>query len=188
MRRLVVQEFVSVDGFAAGPGGDIGFIPEATEGDDGLAENQMRFIDTVDTIVLGRVTYEMFAGYWPTATGDDKPFADKINAMPKLVFSRTLERAPWGSSDDALITTNEPAPEVRRMKEENGKDLVVWGSLSLAQSLAGQGEVDEYQLWVLPIVLGGGTPLVSRDKPGALKLREAKTTQKGAVLLSYEPS
>jgi dihydrofolate reductase len=68
MRRLIVQEFVSVDGFAAGPDGDIGFIPEATEGDDGVAENQMRFIDTVDTIVLGRVTYEMFAGYWPTAT------------------------------------------------------------------------------------------------------------------------
>jgi dihydrofolate reductase len=188
MRRLVVQEFVSVDGFAAGPGGDIGFIPEATEGDDGVAENQMRFVDTVDTIVLGRVTYEMFAGYWPTATGDDKPFADKLNALAKLVFSKTLDRAPWGSFDDALISTNEPAPEVRRMKEEAGKDLVVWGSLSLAQSLADAGVVDEYKLWVLPIVLGGGAPLFSREKPGALKLREATTTQRGAVLLSYEPS
>lgn len=188
MRRLIVQEFVSVDGFAAGPGGDIGFIPEATDGDDGVAENQMRFIDTVDTIMLGRVTYEMFAGYWPTATGDDKPFADKINAMAKLVFSRTLDRAPWGSFDDALISTNEPAPEVRRMKEQDGKDLVVWGSLSLAQSLADAGVVDEYQLWVLPTVLGGGAPLFSRAKPGALRLREAKTTQKGAVLLRYEPN
>ena len=148
----------------------------------------MRFIDTVDTIVLGRVTYEMFAGYWPTATGDDKPFADKINAMAKLVFSRTLGRAPWGSFDDALISANEPAPEIWRLKEEDGKDLVVWGSLSIAQSLADAGVVDEYQLWVLPIVLAGGAPIFSREKPRALKLREANTTQKGAVLLSYEPS
>jgi dihydrofolate reductase len=188
LRRLIVQEFVSVDGFAAGPDGDIGFILEATEGDDGVAENQMRFIDTVDTIVLGRVTYEMFAGYWPTATGDDKPFADKLNAMAKLVFSRTLDRAPWGSFDDALISANEPAPEIRRMKEEDGKDLVVWGSLSIAQSLADAGGVDEYQLWILPILLGSGTSLFSREKPSALKLRGATISQRGAVLLSYEPS
>jgi dihydrofolate reductase len=97
MRRLIVQEFVTLDGLAAGPNGEVDFIPAAV-GDAGVAENQMRFIDTVETIVLGRATYEMFAGYWPTATGDDKPFADKLNTIPKLVFSRTLERVPWGST------------------------------------------------------------------------------------------
>jgi dihydrofolate reductase len=146
MRRLIVQEFVTLDGLAAGPNGDTDFIPAATEGDSLVAENQMRFIDTIDTIVLGRTTYELFAGYWPTATGDDKPFADKLNVIPKVVFSKTLARAPWGSFDDATITRADPREEIPRLREREGIDLVVWGSLALVHSLAQSRLVDEYQL------------------------------------------
>jgi dihydrofolate reductase len=190
MRRLIVQEFVTLDGLAAGPKGEVDFIPAATAGDAGVAENQMRFIDTVDTIVLGRTTYEMFAGYWPTATGDDKPFADKLNAVPKLVFSKTLDRAPWGSWAEATVTREDPREELPRARDLEGKNLVVWGSLTLVHSLAEAGLVDEYQLWLLPVVLGGGGRPLFAEGVGriAMNLLEAKTSEKGATLLRYEPS
>ena len=188
MGRLIVQEFVSLDGLAAGPEGEVDFVPAAAQGDASLQENQMRFIDTVDTLVLGRRTYEMFAGYWPTAEGDDKPFADKVNAIAKIVFSRTLESAPWGSFEDAEIARDDPREEIPRLKEREGKDVVVWGSLSLVEQLAEAGLVDEYQLWLLPVVLGGGTRLFPDGLAiGALELLEAKTSDRGSVLLRYRP-
>ena len=181
---------MTLDGLAAGPSGEVDFIPAATEGDAGVAETQMRFIDTVDTIVLGRTTYEMFAGYWPTATGDDKPFADKLNAIPKVVFSRTLDRAPWGSWDDATINRDDPRKAIPRLRDQQGKDMVIWGSLALVHSLAEAELVDEYQLWLLPVVLGlGGRPLFAEGVGSiAMKLLEAKTTERGATLLRYAPS
>ncbi len=184
-----MQEFVTLDGFAAGPEGETGFVPAATEGDARVAENQMQFLDRIDTIVLGRVTYQMFAGYWPTATGDIEPFANKLNAIPKLVFSNTLDRAPWGSWDEATISRDDPREEIPRLREREGKDLVVWGSLSLVRSLADAKLVDEYQLWLLPVVLGGGRPLFAESAgPTAMRLLEAKTSDRGATLLRYEPS
>ncbi len=188
MRRVIVQEFVTIDGLAAGPEGSVDFIPANAQGDTKLAEHQLRFIDTVDTIVLGRRTYEMFAGYWPTATGDDKPFADKINATPKLVFSGTLERAPWGSYEDATISRDDPGEELGRLREREGKDLLVWGSLTLVRSLGEAGLVDEYQLWLLPVVLGAGRPLFTEGLGEiAMELLEAKTSDRGATLLRYQP-
>jgi len=188
VRRLIVQEFVTIDGLAAGPNGEVDFIPAATVGDSVVADNQMRFIDTVDTIVLGRVTYEMFAGYWPTATGDDKPFADKLNATPKIVFSRTLDRAPWGSWDEATISREDPRDEIPRLREREGKDLVVWGSLTLVRSLTEAGLVGEFQLWLLPTVLGAGRPLFTEGLGSIdMELLEARTSEKGAALLRYRP-
>jgi dihydrofolate reductase len=188
MRRLIVQEFVTLDGLAAGPHGETDFIAAATQGDSRVAENQMRFIDTIDTIVLGRATYDLFAGYWPTATGDDKPFADKLNAIPKVVFSKTLARAPWGSFDDAIITRADVREEIPRLRERGGKDLVVWGSLALIHALAQAKLVDEYELWLLPVVLGGGRPLFAAGVGSiAMKLVDATTSDKGAMLLRYEP-
>jgi dihydrofolate reductase len=188
MARLVVQEFVSVDGLAAGPDGSVDFIPAAAQGNAELQDNQLRFIDTVGTIVLGRTTYELFAGYWPDVTGDDKPFGDKINATPKVVFSTTLAEAPWGSWAPAAITEDDPREEIPRLRDRADQDLVVWGSLSLVQSLAEAGLVDEYQLWVLPVVLGDGQRLFGEGRgPTTLRLLEARPTAKGATLLRYEP-
>jgi dihydrofolate reductase len=179
---------VTVDGLATGPNGETDLIPEGTQGDSGVAENQMRFMDTIDTIVLGRATYEMFAGYWPTATGDDAPFAERINATPKIVFSKTLDRAPWGSWEEATITRDDPRDEIPRLRDRDGKDLVVWGCLTLVQSLAEAGLVDEYQLWLLSVVLGGGRPLFAQGVGSIpMELLEAKTSDKGAALLRYEP-
>ena len=188
MGRLIVQEFVTLDGLAAGPDGSVDFVPAALEGDAAVVDNQMRFIDTIGTIVLGRTTYELFAGYWPNVTGDDKPFGDKLNAIPKVVFSRTLDHAPWGSWDEAAISRDDPREQIPRLREREAKDLVVWGSLTLVRSLAEAGLVDEYQLWLLPVVLGRGTPLFGdAARPATLQLREAKASDRGAVLLRYEP-
>jgi dihydrofolate reductase len=188
MRRLIVQEFVTIDGLAAGPNGEVDFVPAATSDDPTVAANQMEFIDTIDTIVLGRTTYELFSSYWPTAAGDDKPFADKLNAIPKLVFSRTLDRAPWGSWEEATITRNDPREEIPRLRTMEGKDLVVWGSLALVESLAEARLVDEYQLWLLPVVLGGGRPLFSKGAGSIeMELLDAKTSDKGSTLLRYAP-
>jgi dihydrofolate reductase len=187
MRRLIVQEFVTLDGLAAGPNGETDFIPAATQGDSSFAEHQMRFLDTIDTIVLGRATYELFAGYWPAAAGDDKPFADKLNAIPKVVFSKALDRAPWGSWDEAAVA-RDAREEIPRLRGREGKDMVVWGSLALVQSLAEGRLVDEYQLWLLPVVLGGGRPLFAKGAgPIDMRLLEAKTSDNGATLLRYEP-
>jgi dihydrofolate reductase len=186
MGQLIVQEFVTVDGLAAGPDGSVDFIPAATAGDPAVADNQMRFIDMIGTIVLGRTTYELFAGYWPDVTGDDKPFGDKLNAIPKIVFSKTLEHAPWGSWDEAAISRDDPREQIPRLREREDLDLVVWGSLTLVRSLAEAGLVDEYQLWLLPVVLGRGTPLFDDGgEPTTLQLREAKPSERGAVLLRY---
>ena len=187
MKQVILQEFLSLDGLAAGPGDSTDFVPAATRGDSTFGREQLAFIDTIDTILLGRKTYEMFADYWPNvAEGDDKPFADKLNAIPKIVFSRTLDRAPWGTFDEARIVGNDAAPEVRRLKQQSGKNMVVWGSLTLAQSLIKEGLVDEYRLVFCPVVLGSGRPLF-RDKVDELDMSLVDTTSHdlGAVQLKY---
>jgi dihydrofolate reductase len=187
MRKLIVQEFVTIDGLAAGPEGSVDFIPAAMAGDPKVAENQLAFIDTVDTMVLGRKTYEMFAGYWPTAT-EEGEFADKLNALRKIVFSRTLDRAPWGSWPEATISRDDPRDEVARLREQKGQGIVVWGSLSVVDDLRAAGLVDEYQLWLLPFVLGAGRALFEEGRGGLeLELLEAKTADRGATFLRYRP-
>lgn len=184
MRRVILQEFVTLNGLAAGPNGSIDFIPAASAGDQSFGRNQETFIDAIDTILLGRVTYEMFSQYWPNVTsGEDKPFADRLNAIPKIVVSRTLERAPWGTFDEATIISG-PA-DVARLKQKAGKSIVVWGSLALAQSLMNDGLIDEYQLVVCPVALAHGRPLFERDS-GPLRLVRTTSFDRGAVLLVYE--
>jgi hypothetical protein len=91
MRKVILQEFVALDNLAAGPNNSVDFVPASTQGDQSFGREQMKFMDTIDTILLGRVTYRMFADYWPKVTmGEEKPFADKLNAIPKIVFSKTL--------------------------------------------------------------------------------------------------
>jgi dihydrofolate reductase len=183
----MLQEFVTLNGLAAGPSDSVDFIPASTRGDRSFGQDQFAFLDTIDTILLGRVTYRMFAGYWPNLTdGEEKPFADKLNSTPKIVFSRTLDRAPWGTWDEARIVKTSAADEVARLKGQSGKDIVVWGSISLAQSLVNEGLIDEYRLVVCPIVLASGRPLFS-DKVAAIdmELLDAKALALGAVSLKY---
>lgn len=187
MRRVILQEFVSLDGLASGAKNSVDFVPRATKGDRSFGHEQVELIDTVDAILMGSVTYRMFAGYWPNVTnGDEKPFADKLNAIRKIVFSSTLSRAPWGTWGEATVVKGSAAKEVASLKQQSGKDLMLWGSISLAQALMTEGLIDEYRLVVCPVVLGEGRPLF-RDGADTydLHFRDAKTFDKGAVLLTY---
>jgi dihydrofolate reductase len=187
MRNLILQEFVSVDGMAAGRDGSTDFIPASSRGDRSFGTRQEAFLDSIDTILLGRKTYEMFAGYWPQVTsGDERAFADKLNAIPKVVFSKTLDHAPWGSWEDATIVSTGAAREIERRKQLPGKDMVIWGSLSLAQALMHEGLIDEFQLVVCPVVLVEGRRLFDDNvAPGEMHLLSTRSFDRGTVLLSY---
>lgn len=186
MRNLILQEFVSVDGMAAALNGSVDFIPSTNTGDQSLMRRQIGFIDSIDAILLGRKTYEMFVKYWPNViSGDDKPLADKINAIPKIVFSESLDRAPWGDFKEATIVKTNASKEIERLKQQPGKDMVLWGSISLAQSLIHEGVIDEYQLVVCPVVLGEGRRLFDESTPGEMHLLSTRSFDRGAVLLSY---
>lgn len=187
MRNVILQEFVSLDGRATGPNDGVDFIPAATQGDRSFGDRQLSFMDSIDTILLGRATYQMFAGYWPNVTsGDDKPFADKLNAIPKIVFSRTLDRAPWGGWPDARIVRSSAPEEVTKLRQGSGKDMVIWGSISLGQSLMNAGLIDQYQLIVCPVVLGSGRSLFHNNTESIdMNLLNAKSFERGAVLLTY---
>jgi dihydrofolate reductase len=187
MKSVILQEFVSVNGMAAGPAGRVDFIPAATEGDRSFGKRQMEFIDSIDTMLLGRVTYQLFVQYWPNVTsGEDREFADRLNALQKVVFTNSLDRAPWGGFEPARIVKGSAVAEVEQLKQQTGKDMVVWGSLSLATNLMKQGLVDEYQLVVCPVVLGDGRPLFANgDTSGEMHLLTTRAFDRGTVLLSY---
>ena len=144
-------------------------------------------IDTVDTLLFGRATYEGMASYWPTeaAAADSPVIAEKMNTLPKIVFSKTLEKAEWRNS---RLVRGDAAEEVARLGEQPGKDMIVFGSSDLAASLAERNLIDEYRVMVNPILLGAGKPVfsgLSRDLP--LRLLHAKTFANGNALLTYTP-
>jgi dihydrofolate reductase len=180
VRKVVVQQFVTLDGFAAGPNGELDFVTESgtsadpTEGP--FVEKQLAFIESLDTILLGAVTYRGFAEYWPEQTTETQAIADALNATPKVVFSSALESAPWGGWEPARLVSGSATEEVRRLKAEPGGDMVVWGSLTLSDSLMRDGLVDEYRLQICPVVLGRGKRLFEEGlAPQDLKLLESDT-------------
>ena len=187
MRKVILQEFVSLDGFAAGPNESVDFVPASTSDDPSLERHQLQLARTVDLILLGRVTYQMFVEYWPGKTRDEDPAADIMNHTPTVVFSKTLNRAPWGKYVDATIVKDDPAATVTRLRQEPGQDMVVWGSLTVARALLKAGLVDRCELVICPVVLGKGTPLfhetVKEFKPS---LKATTAFDRGAVALSYE--
>ena len=179
MRRIVVTEFLSLDGVMEDPGGSEGteFGGWTFKFDD--PEGMKYKLDEVadhDAMLLGRVTYEGFASAWPGRT-DEVGFADKMNAMPKYVVSRTLEKADWNNS---TVLSGDLATEVSALREQDGGDILVAGSATLVRGLIGADLVDEYRLMVFPIVLGKGTRLFA-DAPGTpiLKLVDVKPLESG---------
>ena len=191
MSTLIVQEFVTIDGFAAAPDGALDFMPGGGKApvDQQIERDQLRFIkDEVDTMMLGRTTYEMFIEYWPTATTDKAIIADELNALSKVVASRTLNHAPWGQRGDKATVVRDGVEAADTLRQKSGKGVVVWGSLKLAQSLMKAGVVDECQLFLCPSVLGAGKSLFGPDAGlQNMRLLEAKRYDSGVVLLRYAP-
>jgi dihydrofolate reductase len=182
LRRLIASEMVTVDGFFSGPKGEVDWFVQSED----LEEFAQKLIDSVDTILYGRVTYQMMAGYWPHASGS---FADRTNRLPKLVFSSTLDETPWGDWDNAMPVRGVLADEVAKLKSESGRDMVIYGSGSVVQELTRLGAIDEYRLVVNPVVLGSGRPLfdglrVRRN----LRLTDSVSWPSGCVALTYQPA
>ncbi|HEX4006314.1 MAG TPA: dihydrofolate reductase family protein [Acidobacteriaceae bacterium] len=179
MRRVIVSNMMTLDGFFEGPNRELDWH---IVGDEffAYAADMLR---GADTILFGRRTYEMMAPYWSAAPSD--PIADKMNGLPKLVFSNTLASADWAHS---TLVRRDAAAEVARRKMLPGLDMVVLGSAALASSLLIGGLIDEYRVIVNPVILGGGKPLFP-DIHGRLRLRLAGVREfgSGIVLLSYQP-
>jgi dihydrofolate reductase len=187
MRKLILEEWLSLDGFAADKDGKLDFFP-STEANRYSDNDQLTFLDSIDTILLGRVTYELFADFWPTATTDKEIIADRLNEIPKLVFSNTLQKAPWGKWPEARVIGGDAVEHIKSLKQKDGKDMVIWGSISLAQSLIKAGLIDQYHLQVCPTATGGGRPLFPNlSEYLDLKLIDVKKYDTGVVFLKYHP-
>ncbi len=187
MRRIVVSEFVSLDGVMEDPGGaegtaQGGWAFKFERGPDG-DKYKLDELVAAGAMLLGRVTYEGFAQAWPSIT-DEVGFADKMNGMPKYVVSSTLEKAEWNNS---TILRGDVAAEVRKLKAEPGGDILVAGSARLVHAQQDADLVDEYRLMVYPTVLGGGKRLFPDGAPAsALRLVEARPA--GAVaIMTLQP-
>ncbi len=186
MRKVIVSMFVTLDGFIAGPNGELDWMPGNAKPNKEVDTHIYRFLDTVDTVLLGHTTYELFVGFWPSATIDEDISADKLNAIPKIVFSSTLEKVEWGKWNNARLVKQEAKEEILKLKNQPGKDMVIFGGANLVQSFTNMGLIDEYQLLVVPIILGGGKPLFRNIRSRVnLRLLETKAFKSGTALLTY---
>ena len=187
MGRIVVTEFVSLDGVMEDPGGSENFehggwsfqFNRGEEGDKFKLDETM----SSDALLLGRVTYEGFAAAWPSRDGE---FADKFNAMPKYVVSSTLENPEWNNS---TVLKGDVSKEVAKLRQEHDGDVVVHGSAQLARTLIENDLVDELRLMVFPVVLGSGKRLFGEasDKK-TLRLVDSKVVGDGVAILTYAPA
>jgi dihydrofolate reductase len=187
MARIVVTEFVSLDGVMEAPGGGEDYehagwtfaIDRGAEGDKFKLDEAL----DAEALLLGRVTYEGFAAAWPTMQGE---FADKFNGMPKYVVSSTLRQADWSNS---TVLDGDVVQEVSKLRQGPGGDIVVNGSAQLVQTLLEHDLVDELRLMVFPVVLGSGKRLfgdAKHKKP--MRLSSSRTVGDGVSILIYEPA
>src|SRR6266496_879651 len=189
MRRVVAAEYLSVDGRMEMED------PERKEQEvggwtapywnDELQTMQYDQLFASDALLLGRVTYTSFAAVWPTVT-DEEGFADRMNSLPKYVASRTLkEPLEW----NATLLTGDTVEEVQKLKQDTGRDLLIYGSGELVKTLVRHDLVDEYRLMIHPIILGRGKRLFEEDSDRAgLRITDSQTTEKGVVTLVYQPA
>jgi len=181
MRKVVSTLFISLDGVTESPD-----QWQFDHFDEDMMETMMAAISEIDTIMLGRVTYEEWSSYWPTST--DEPFASWINNTPKVVVSTTLDKVEWGEWNKVSLIKDNLAQEIAKLKQQPGKNIGVNGSPTLVRSLVQQDLLDELTLTVHPVVAGSGKRLFKdSDDLKRLKLVDSKMTRTGVAILTYQP-
>jgi dihydrofolate reductase len=186
MGQLVVQQFVTADGFAANTNNEFTVYELLEGGTTEFDRSQLAWLDTVDAMVLGAATYRMFVEFWPTPASDGEVIAPALNGLRRFVFSRSLKNAPWGDLPAATIESGDAVEAIRRIKREVEGTVVLWGSLTLSGTFFTAGEVDAVRLVVMPIALGAGRGVFPAGQdPTLLSLRSATTYDAGLVELDY---
>jgi dihydrofolate reductase len=182
MSKIIVFENYSLDGFTAGPEGELHW----TIRDDEVTKMSQEGQESKDLFLFGRKTYEMMAGFWPTPAGQaaNPVFAEILTKTPKIVFSATLKYPEWENTTTVKEITREG---ILRIKQETGKNIMILGSVSIVQQLAGMKLIDEYQLMINPVVLGKGRPLFPEDRKQNFRLLSSRIFKSGIVLLTYAP-
>ena len=186
MRRLSVFNHVSLDGFFVDANGDMSWAKagaDDAEWNKFVAENA----GGESMLLFGRITYEMMVSFWPSPMAAEMmpEVAQRMNNLPKIVFSRTMNKAAWNNTK---LVKSDLASEVRKMKKESGPDMVILGSGSIVSQLAQEGLIDEYQIVVNPLALGRGRTMFDGVKKKlSLKLTKSRTFGNGNVFLCYEP-
>lgn len=186
MRKVVVSEFVSLDGVMEDPGGAEQFAhggwtrPYWT---DDIGKFKFDELFAIDALLLGRVTYQGFAAAWPSMK-DEAGFADRMNSLPKYVVSKTLDEIGWNNS---RLIKGDIVEEVSSLKRQPGQDILIGGSGMLVRTLMRHGLIDEYRLLVYPAVLGSGKRLFADGSQTTLRLVDTQTFSSGVVLLHYQP-
>jgi dihydrofolate reductase len=186
MRKVIVSEFITLDGVIEGPGGEPGHPHSGWVFDFMTAEQMSYKLDEVleaESLLIGRTTYQSFAEAWPQRTGE---FADKMNAMPKYVVSTTLQNAEWRN---CTVINSDVVQQVMRLKREQGGPILVSGSRTLVHTLMEHALVDEYRLMVFPVVLGSGLRLFpDTQRKTELHLSHIQTFANGVLVQTYRPA
>ena len=184
MRRLIVFNSVSVDGYFVDGGGDMSWAHHRDPEFESFTEENAR---GGGELLFGRKTYEMMAGYWPTpqAMKSNPVVAEGMNSLPKVVFSRTMEKATWSNT---RLLKGDLAAEIRKLKGEPGRDMVIMGSGSIVSQLAPERLIDEYQVVVIPVVIGKGRTMFDGVTARlGMTLTKSRVFRNGNVYLCYEP-
>jgi dihydrofolate reductase len=180
MAKLILWNLMTLDGFVEGPNRDISWHEDVWgEELEGLSIEQL---NAAGGLLFGRVTYELMANHWPSATGE---VADLMNAAPKFVFSRTLKQSGWNNT---RMFSADVADTVAKLKRETPKDIFLFGSADLASHLIPHGLIDEFRIALNPVILGGGTPLFKPGERVKLKLLDSRPMSTGIVILRYVPA
>jgi dihydrofolate reductase len=182
MGKLIVFNFITLNGFYKGPDGDLSWHKHEGEESNFASEN----LKANGILLFGRTTYEMMANYWPTpmALQNDRAVAEGMNKSEKIVFSRTLKKANWNNT---TIIKDNIADAIRKRKETSEQDMVILGSGSIVTLFTEKGLIDEYQIMIDPVVLGKGTPIFNGlKKQPNLKLIDVRSFKSGVVLHSYK--
>lgn len=186
MGRVIVEQIISADGYAADAQGGIDFFVNAQAINEADLD-QLQLLQRVGAIVLGRITFGMFADYWPQADPAKEPVADSLNTLPKYVVSNTLKQAPWGTQgDSATVLPGDGVASVRSLRSRVEGDIILWGSLTLADALLLAGEVDVLRLRMLPVLIGAGrsfTPSGLRQTD--LELISLQHYPQGVVVMEF---